>query len=214
MKKGSEQDLTVEKERERIVSKGGNSSILYLPKEYFTPGEKVNSRLEIDSEGNLKMVLTKRLFNFTCDTIKGLIDNDFNIEYDKTVADTKVFSANQGNLSLNCTKSPQELEPTYVSVSRRFDQIRSVKDYTNILNTLKRLLATNFDAYIEPEGDMEALQIFKDPQRYKLKDEFEAIEALSDTGRKIGFSIIVRFNSKKNNLDQIKNAFRELSPEV
>jgi hypothetical protein len=104
------------------------------------------------------------------------------------------------------------LEPTYVSVSRRFDQILSVKDYTNLLNTLKRLLATNFDAYIEPEGDMEAVRIFKDPQRYKLKDEFEAIEALIGTGRKIGFSIIVRFNSKKNSLDQIKNAFKDLSP--
>jgi len=204
--------LTVEKERERIVSKGGNSSVIYLPKEYFTPGEKVNSRLEIDSDGNLKMVLTKKLFNFTCDTIKALIDNDFNVEYDKTVAGTKVFTANQGALSLNCTKSPQELEPTYVSVSRRFDQIRSVKDYTNLLNTLKKLLDTNFDAYIEPEGDMEAVQIFKDPQRYKLKDEFEAIEALNGTGRKIGFSIVVRFNSKKNSLDQIKNAFKDLSP--
>ena len=204
--------LTVEKDRERIVSKGGNSSVLYLPKEYFAPGEKLSSRLEIDSDGNLKMVLTKRLFNFTCDSIKVLIDNDFNIEYDKTVAGTKVFSANQGDLSLNCTKSPQELEPTYVSVSRRFDQIRSIKDYANPLNTLKRLLAQNFDAYIEPEGDLEVVQIFKDPQRYKLKDESEAIEALNDTGRKIGFSIIVRFNSKKNSLDQIKNAFKELSP--
>ncbi len=202
--------LTIEKERERIVSRGGNSSVLYLPKEYFTPGEKVSSRLEIDSDGNLKMVLTKRLFNFTCDTIKGLIDSDFNIEYDKTVAGVKVFSANQGALSLNCTKSTQELEPTYVSVSRRFDQIRSVKDYTNLLNILRRLLATNFDAYMEPEGDMEALQIFKAPQKYKLKDEFEAIESLTDTGRKIGFSVIVRFNSKKNSLDQIKDAFKEL----
>lgn len=206
--------MTVEKERERIVSKGGNSSVLYLPKEYFTPGEKLNSRLEIDSDGNLTMVLTKRLFNFTCDTIKVLIDNDFNIEYDKTVAGTKVFSANQGALSLNCTKSPKELEPTYVSVSRRFDQIRSVKDYRNLLNILKRLLASNFDAYIEPEGDIEAVQIFKDPQRYKLKDAFEAIAALNDSGRKISFSIIVRFNSKKNNIDQIKNAFKELGPKV
>jgi len=61
------------------------------------------------------------------------------------------------------------------------------------------------------EGDTEAVQIFKNPQRYKLKDECDAIEALNETGRKIGFSIIVRFNSKKNSTDQIKTALKELS---
>ena len=203
--------LTIKEEKERVVSKGGNSSVLYLPREYFSPGEKLNSRLEIDSDGNLTMVLTKRLFNFSCSNIKSLVKGDFNIEYDKTVAGTKVFSATQGDLSLNCTKTPQELEPTYVSVSRRFDQVQSVKGYRILLNILKRTLAESFDAYIEPEGDMEAIQIFKDPQRYKLKDECEAIEALNETGRKIGFSSIVRFNSKKNTIDQIKTALKELS---
>ena len=120
--------------------------------------------MEIDSDGNLKMVLTKRLFNFSFNNVKALVKANFNIEYDKIVAGTKVFSATQGDLSLNCTKAPQELEPTYVSLSRRFDQIRSVKDYSIPSNILKRLLSENFDAYIEPEGDMEAIQIFKDPQ--------------------------------------------------
>ena len=202
---------TIKEEKERVVSKGGNSSILYLPREYFSPGERLNSQLEIDSEGNLRMILTKRLFNFSCNNIKALVEDHFNIEYDKIVAGTKVFSATQGDLSLNCTKAPQELEPTYVSLSRRFDQIQSVKDYRIPSNILKRLLAENFDAYIEPEGDMEAIQIFKDPQRYKLKNECEAIEALNETGRKIGFSIIIRFNSKKNNTEQIKTALKELS---
>ena len=203
--------LTIKEEKERVVSKGGNSSILYLPREYFSPGERLNSQLEIDSEGNLRMVLTKRLFNFSCNNVKALVEDHFNVEYDKIVAGTKVFSATQGDLSLNCTKAPQELEPTYVSLSRRFDQIQSVKDYRIPSNILKRLLAENFDAYIEPEGDMDAIQIFKDPQRYKLKNECEAIEALNETGRKIGFSIIIRFNSKKNNTEQIKTALKELS---
>jgi len=203
--------LTIKEEKERVVSKGGNSSVLYLPREYFSPGEKVNSQIEIDSDGNLKMVLTKRLFNFSCNNVKALVEDHFKIEYDKTVAGTKVFSAIQDDLSLNCTKAPQELEPTYVSVSRRFDKVQSVKDYRILSNILKRLLGKNFDAYIEPEGDMEAVQIFKNPQRYKLKDECEAIEALNETGRKIGFSIIVRFNSKKNSTDQIKTALKELS---
>ncbi len=200
----------VKKEQEHVVSRGGNSSVLYLPKEYFTPGEKISSLLEVDSDGNLTMVLTKRLFNFTCNNVRALVKSGFNVEYDTTVAGTKIFCATKEDLSLNCTKSPKELEPTYVALSRQFNQIQSPKDYTELKNTLMRLLSKNLDANMEPEGDVKAIQIFKDPQKYKLKDECEAIEALNETGQKIAFSIIVRFNSKNNNVDQIKAALKEL----
>ena len=123
--------LTIKKEEERIVSKGGNASLLYLPKEYFTPGEKINSQLEIDPDGNLKMVLTKRLFNFTCDTIKELFENNITVEYDKTIADTRIFSATQGNITLNCLKSLRDLEPTYVTVTKRYEQVKSLQEYAN-----------------------------------------------------------------------------------
>lgn len=200
--------VTVKDEQERIISKGGNSSLLYLPKEYFTPGDKVSSQLEIDSDGNLRMVLTKRLFNFSCDNIKALIGSNFNVEYDKIIASTRIFSSTQGNLSLSCTKSTSKLEPTYVTVSRRFE-VRSSKEYLGLIALLKRLAKKNFDAYIEPEGDVDSLNIYKNPQRHKLKDELEAIDALQQIGKKIEFSIFVRFNSKKNSIDQIKAILKE-----
>jgi hypothetical protein len=202
--------LTIKEEQERTISKGGNTSLLYLPKEYFTPGDKVNSQLEIDSDGNLKMVLTKKLFNFTCDNINTLIGTKFNVEYDKTIAGTRIFSATQDSLSLNCTKSTRDLEPTNVTVSKQFNMIHSPNEYLKLKDFVKRLTEKDFEAYIEPEGDLESLNIYKNPQRYKLKDESEAIEALHATGKKIGFSLIIRFNSKKNTTDQIKNALKEL----
>jgi len=201
--------LTIKKEEERTISKGGNSSLIYLPKEYFTPGEKVSSQLEIDPDGNLKMILTKRLFNFTCDTIKALVGN-VNVEYDRIIAGTRIFSATQGNITLNCTKSTRDLEPTYVTVSKRLNQISSSKEYAEITDFAKRLTKKNFDAYIEPEGNLDSLNIYKNPQRYKLKDEFEAIDALQETGKKIEFSVVIRFNSKKNSEEQIKAALQEL----
>ncbi len=201
--------LTVKKEQERLVSKGGNSSVLYLPKEYFSPGEKVNSQLEIDSDGNLKMVLTKRLFNFTCDSIKDLIGSNFIAQYDNKVAGNRIFSATQGDLSVSCTKSTRDLEPTYLTVSKHFE-IQSLKGYTKMIDCVKRLAKKGFDAYIEPEGDLEAVNIYKNPQRYKLKDENEAVEALIGTGKKIEFSVVARFNSKKDNEDQIKKALNDL----
>jgi hypothetical protein len=202
--------LTIKKEEERTISKGGNASLLYLPKEYFTPGEKVTSQLEIDPEGNLKMVLTKRLFNFTCDTIKALVGNNATVEYDKTIADTRIFSATQANITLNCTKSLRDLEPTYVTVTKRYAQVKSAQEYGKLVDFMGGLLKSDFDVYLEPEGDLESLNIYKDPQRYKLKDVSEAIDALNQTGRKIGFSLVIRFNSKKDTEEQIKLAIKQL----
>ncbi len=201
--------LTLKKEQERVVSRGGNSSVLYLPKEYFTPGEKISSQLEIDSDGNLRMVLTKRLFNFTCDSIKELIGSNFTAEYDKVIAGNRIFSATQGDLSVSCTKSTRDLEPTYLTISKRFE-ILSLKEYAKMIDCIKSLAKKGFDAYIEPESDLEAVNIYKDPQRYKLKDEYEAVEALIATGNKIEFSVVARFNSKKDNEKQIRRALNDL----
>jgi hypothetical protein len=202
--------LAIKEEQERTISKGGNTSLLYLPKEYFTPGDKVNSQIEIDSDGNLKMVLTKKLFNFNCDDINTLIGTKFNVEFDKTIGGTRIFSANKDSLTLNCTKSTRDLEPTNVTVSKQFNKIYSPNEYQKLKNLVNRLTKKDFEAYIEPEGDLESLNIYKNPQRYKLKDESEALEALCATGKKIGFSLIIRFNSKKNTADQIKDALKEL----
>ncbi|MFB3889462.1 MAG: hypothetical protein ACE14S_08215 [Candidatus Bathyarchaeia archaeon] len=201
--------MTATAKHELTVCKGGNSAVVYLPKQYFTPGEKLKSQLEIDSDGVLKITLTKKLFNFTCDNIRTLTGSNFNIEYDKTIAGTRVFSAIQGDLNLNCTKSVRDLEPTYVTVSRRFDKIQSPKEHRKLTDFLKRLKKT-FDAYIEPEGDIDALNVYKEPQRHKLKDELEAVEALHATGKKLDFSIVLRFNSKANTVDEIKQGLREL----
>ena len=151
------------------------------------------------------MVLTKRLFNFTCDKIKDIIGSNFSVEYDKTIAGNRIFNATQGDLSVSCTKSTRDLEPTYLTVSKRFE-IQSLKEYAKMTDYVKSLAKKSFDAYIEPEGDLEAVNIYKNPQRYKLKDENEAVEALIGTGKKIDFSVVARFNSKKDNEDQIRRA--------
>jgi hypothetical protein len=201
--------LTLKKEQERVVSRGGNSSVLYLPREYFTPGEKIGSQLEIDPDGNLRMILTKRLFNFTCDSVKELIGSNFTAEYDKMIAGNRIFSATQGDLTVSCTKSTRDLEPTYLTVSKRFE-IHSLKEYTTMKDCINSLAKKGFDAYIEPEGDLEAVNIYKNPQRYKLKDEYEAVEALIATGKKIELSVVARFDSKKDHEDQIKRALTDL----
>lgn len=208
----SEAKLTsiVKIEQERVISKGGNASLLYLPKEYFTPGEKVSSQLEVDSEGNLKMTLTKKLFNFTCESLRALVGADFSVEFDKTIAGTQIFSAAKGSVSVSCVKSTQDLEPAHATVSRRFSQIRTPLEYQSLMDTLKKLTEKKLDAYIEPEGDLDTINVFKNPQRYGLKDQAEAVEALHETSKKLDFSITVRLNSKTNTVEEIKEVLKEL----
>ena len=64
---------------------------------------------------------------------------NFDTEYDRTLAGTQIFSAIKGDLSINCMKSPQEFEPTNVSISRRFDNIKTIIGSKIVSSILKRL---------------------------------------------------------------------------
>ena len=154
------------------------------------------------------MVLTKKLFNFTCDSIKDVVGNNFKVEYDQTIAGNRIFSATQGDLVVSCTKSTRDLEPTYLTIAKRFE-IQSPKDYEQLTECAKRITKKGFETYIEPEGNLETINVYKNPQKYNLKDEHEAIDALIGTGKKTEFSVVVRFNSKKNNEEQIKRALND-----
>jgi hypothetical protein len=78
------------------------------------------------------------------------------------------------------------------------------------MDTLKKLTEKKLDAYIEPEGDLDTINVFKNPQRYGLKDQAEAVEALHETSKKLDFSITVRLNSKTNTVEEIKEVLKEL----
>ena len=199
---------------ERCVSRGGNSPIFYLPRKYFKPGEKINFALELNQEGTLVAILTKNFFSFTCDGLRELAKNNLEIEYDKLVGDIRVFNAVSGNITLSCTQSTQSLEPAYVTISRHFNKIDSKEDYENLIKVTKGLESKNLDVYIEPESNLDSLNVFKNPARYGLKDEAEAIEALRDTGKKLNFSIIVRLNNRRNSLDEVKSALESLRPKA
>ena len=194
---------------ERRISRGGNSPIFYLPPKYFKPGEKINFELEIDQKGTLVAVLTKSFFNFTCDSVRELAQKSLEVEYDKVVGGIRVLNAVSDNFTLSCTQSIQGLEPAYITVTRHFNKINP-KGYEKLTIVTKELKSKNFDAYIEPEGDLDSLNIFKTPTRHGLKDEAEAIEVLRETGKKLDFSIIIRLNNRENRLEEVKSAIEKL----
>jgi hypothetical protein len=208
----SEMDKTasiIQKE-ERCISRGGNSPVVYLPRKYFKPGEKISFELEVDQKGALVATLTKNLINFTCDSLRDLAKKSLEVEYDKLVGSIRVLNAVSDNLTLSCTQSTQGLEPAHITVSRHFNKIDSKEDYGKLIKVAKVLKSKNLDAYIEPEGDLGSLNVFKSPKRHGLKDEAEAIDALRETGKKLDFSITVRLDNRQNSLDEVKVALEEL----
>ncbi len=81
--------------------------------------------------------------------------------------------------------------------------------YSNVLGMAKKL-KKEFDVISLPEGDLDTINLLEDPKRYKLTEK-KAIEKLRKIGKKVGVSMTVRFNSKKDTLDQIALALKRLS---
>jgi len=201
--------LVLKRKRARI-NRGGNSPILYLPTKYFTPGEEVDFQLMLHDD-KVELILTKRLYKFIIDNIREIIGRDFDIEYDKIVANVQVFNAISGNVSLSYTQSIDEnTKPARITVSRHFDNVESRKNYLLVFDLADELKKKGFDAYVEPVGDLDSLNVYREPKRYGFKNEFDAIEALRKTGKKLGFSVIVRFDNEKNTIHEVKSALREL----
>jgi len=192
------------------VSRGGNSPILYLPKKFFSPGDKVDCILAID-HGQIELVLTKSLYNFTIDAMRDLARTlRFSIVYNKTIAGVHVFDATHDDTSLSYTESIDGLEPARIAVSRHFGKVNSKKEYSRILTIVDKLKHEGFDVYLEPEGDLDSINVFNDPKRYELKDQSEAIEALRKSGKELELSAIVRFSNEKDNVKEIDSALKEL----
>jgi hypothetical protein len=202
--------LAVKKKQQRTIARCGNSAVLYLPKGYFIPGENVDLGLEIDFDGNLKLTLKKCLYNFNCTLLKSALKG-FKIDQDAAEEGTVSFSAVNGNLMVNCVGYIQELEPTYVTVTRLFDAVNSSEVYTAIVGFVDKLRQTCPEAYIEAEGDIDAVKIFKNPQKYHLENEVQAVEFLRKTGKRLSYSVNVKFNSKHNKLDFITQILNLLS---
>jgi len=192
------------------VSRGGNSPILYLPKKFFSPGDKIDYILAVD-HGQIELILTKNLYNFAIDAVRDLAHTlRFSIEYDRTIAGVHVFDAARNDTSLSYTEPVDSLEPARIAVSRHFGKVNSKREYSQILTIVDRLKHEGFDVYLEPEGDLDSINVFNDPKRYDLKDQSEAIEALRRSGKELELSAVVRFSNDKNNVKEIDSVLKEL----
>lgn len=199
-------------EVERKVGGTGGSVAVYIPKEikmHYKAGEPIFVGAEIKGK-DLVIVVRKLLFKFDFKDIKNLAEGfGLTKKEDKIIGDVQIFQAEKNNVSLSFTKNLLEkLSPAYATVSLKKLDI-NYDGYSNILEMSKKL-KKEFDVITLPEGDLDTINLLKDPKRYKLTEK-KAIGSLRKSGRKVGVSVTVRFNSMKNTLDQITLALSKLS---
>ena len=182
---------------------------MYVPKEYFAPGDTVRVEVTI-VDNQIKLTAEKKLYNFDLGDIRSLAEQyDFTTEYDRELADVLVFDAiRKGGLSLSYTQSRREaMAPGYVALSRKLQDL-TPEAYTHANSLAKDL--KRFDVLVRTEGDLDTTNMLKEPERYKLKQD-EAIGLIRKSGKKVGLSLVVRFDNRKNKLDEVRSAIDQLT---
>ena len=174
--------ITLLEPEEKTIAKGGNSRIIYLPKEtksYFRVGDKYN--IQVLVEGNqLQIILSKPLYKFGLNDIKNLADKyHFKIEYDKNIGDVIVFESVKSNFTLSYTQDRHEgILPASVTLATKFDDLdyRTYEQLTSLTKKFKK----KFHVITRPEGDLDTINVLKDPDHYNLNTK-KAFELLKQT---------------------------------
>jgi hypothetical protein len=194
---------------ERRIAKSGGTAVLYVPKEYFAPGDTVRVEVTI-VDNQIRLTVEKKLYNFDRGDIRSLAKQyDFTTEYDKELADMLVFNAiRRDGLSLSYTQSRREaIALGYVALSRKLQDL-TPEAYIHANSLAKDL--KGFDVLVRTEGDLDTINMLKEPERYKLKQD-EAIQLIRKSGKKVGLSLVARFDNRKNKLDEVRSAIDQLT---
>jgi len=201
-----------EYEGEKTIGKSGGTEVLYIPKEakrYISQGDRVKVAVVVTGD-EVKITASKKVFNFNLDDIKGLTKDEFQVRYDKNLGDVLVFEAVKNHTELSYTQSLRErLAPGYVTITGSF-QIPTADDYRRI-NGYATRLRKRFDVLVRPNGDLDAINLLKDPKHYHLKNQEEAISLLSKSEKEVSLSVVTRFDSTRNRLEDVKSALEELT---
>lgn len=206
----SSESVLVQKMRK--VSRGGGGNVIRIPseiKEYVKEGDSIDLTVKIEGK-ELIIIAVKSLFSFDVEDIRNVAKGyKLTEKENKIIGDVQIFQAEKNSISLSFTKNLLEkLSPAYVTVSFKKSDV-DYDGYSNVLDRAKKL-KKEFDVITLPEGDLNTINLLKDPKRYKLTEK-KAIESLRKSGRKVGVSVTIRFNSMKNTLDQITSTLNKLS---
>ncbi len=200
---------------EKTLAAGGGSVVFYLPKElrsFLNPGDKVNFQAEL-MDGTMRILVEKKIFNFSLQDIKNLAKEFFlQTKYEGNLDGTTVFDASSEYLSLKYLESGLDKPPNLgrVILSTNLSNV-SPETYSQLIKFGETLSKKEgYALLIQPEGDLDSVNLIEHPEYYKLKSREEAIARLQKAGRKVVFSVSIRADNMHYQLDQIKGAMLQL----
>ncbi|MGI0079516.1 MAG: hypothetical protein ACRECH_07820 [Nitrososphaerales archaeon] len=199
---------------EKTLAAGGGSVVFYLPKElrsFLSPGDKVSLQAEM-MDGIMRILVEKKIFNFSLQDIKNLAKEFFlQTRYEGNLEGTIVFDAASEYLSLKYLESGLDKPPNLGRVILSTNlSITNPEAYSRLVNAGEGLSKQGFDLLIQPEGDLDSVNLIEHPEYYKLKNQEEAIARLQKAGRKVVFSVSSRADNMHYQLDQLKGAMSQL----
>ncbi len=199
------------KEKSRMTGKTVNATTVHVPseiQEYLGVGDSIT--LDAVVAGNhLKLTLTKPLYNFGIDDVVKLSgEAGFKTKYNDPSGGVTAFESIKDDLTISYTQYRRDcIRPADVSVSKTLANVDydAYEDISRRASKMKK----EFNVIVMPEGDTDVFRVLSVPEQYKLTRK-KAFKLLENTGKKIGVSVVGRFDSKNNSIEEIKYFIAEL----
>ena len=195
------------KKRQKIVQ-SGRSSHLALGKElknFVGVGDEFDISYYLEND-KLVIYAVKSLGHFRLDDIKNIANkNNFKVIDDKTIGDVSVFQATSDSIIINCTR---DLNTHILNITIHCTKpVSSSAQYEKLK---QHALTINPDTIIQPHGDLDVANILEDPSQYNL-DFKEAFLLLQKAKKKIGVTMIFKFNNKDSSLSSVEQTLEKIS---
>ena len=199
------------KEKIKKIAKTGNTAAIYIPrevKEYVRVGDAITFDAVIRGN-NLEITISKPLHNFgIADMQKMAAESKFETEYHKPVGYVAVLEAVREGVVIGCTQNHKDgMQPVYVTISKKFMDV-DYRSYDRVLSWAAK--SGDDNVAVRAEGDLDAINMLKDPKRYKLT-KVKAFKTLKESGKKVGVSVTYRFDGKNNTIKEVKECIDRLS---
>ena len=152
---------------------------------------------------NLVIEIIRKVLNFDLDEIEKICkEYKLRIVDQRTIADIKILQATHKNIVLSCTENLLNDGRINLTITNTIPNV----DYNEYIK--QKTIADGKNIIVQPEGNVDTINILDDPSQYKVTLK-QAFSALKKDRKKIGMSILYRFNNKDHKIEEIKNILRE-----
>ena len=200
----TDQNMIYQK-KEKIIRSGRSAHLTLRPplKEYCWIDDEVD--VVTFREGNQIIIQIKKKFlDFNFKEIEQICkENKLKISEQRKIGDTKIYQAINKNTVLSCTENLLNDGLINVTISNTilnvgFDEYIKQKSRDNGKKVI-----------VQPEGDVDTINILGNPSNYEMTLK-EAFSFLKKDGKKIGVSVLYRFDNRHDTIQKIEKKLKNI----